>query len=68
MEGLNKIIDKHYNLISAVFWRIVALAACGTDETVCFDSSVNAEELLCPACQSPLGCIIEDDDVNPVEE
>ena len=40
--------------------------SCG--ETVCFDSSINAEELLCPACQSPLGCIVEDDDVNPVEE
>ena len=40
--------------------------SCG--ETVCFDDSVNAEELTCPACGSELGCIVEDDDVEPVEE
>ena len=40
--------------------------SCG--ETVCFDESVNAEELICPACGSELGCIVEDDDIEPVEE
>ena len=44
----------------------IACPSCG--ETVCFDDSINAEELLCPACGSALGCIVEDDDVNPVEE
>ena len=38
----------------------IVCPSCG--ETVCFDESVNSEELLCPACQSPLGCIVEDDD------
>lgn len=39
--------------------------SCG--ETVCFDESVNAEDLTCPACGSELGCIVEEDDVKPVE-
>ncbi len=44
----------------------IACPSCG--ETVCFDESVNAEELICPACGNALGCIIEDDDIAPVEE
>ena len=44
----------------------IVCPSCG--ETVCFDDSVNAEELTCPACGSELGCIVEDDDVEPVEE
>ena len=44
----------------------IVCPSCG--ETVCFDESINAEELLCPACGSALGCIVEDDDVAPVEE
>ena len=46
------------------FYEIVC-PSCG--ETICFDDSVNAEELLCPACNCKLGCIIDADDVNPVE-
>ena len=46
------------------FFEIVC-PSCG--ETVCFDESVNEEELVCPACGSELGCIIEDDDINPAE-
>ena len=38
----------------------IVCPSCG--ETVCFDDSVNAEELSCPACGSELGCIVEDDD------
>lgn len=38
----------------------IVCPSCG--ETVCFDESVNAEELTCPACGSELGCIVEDDD------
>ena len=34
--------------------------SCG--EIVCFDESVDSEELLCPACGEKLGCIVEDDD------
>ena len=44
----------------------IVCPSCG--ETVCFDESVNAEELICPACGSELGCIVEDDDIEPVEE
>ena len=40
--------------------------SCG--ETVCFDDSVNADELTCPACGSELGCIVDDDDIAPTEE
>ena len=40
--------------------------SCG--ETVCFDESVNAEDLICPACQSEIGCIVDEDDVDPVED
>ena len=43
----------------------IVCPSCG--ETVCFDDSINAEELSCPACGSELGCIVEDDDVNPAE-
>ncbi|MBE6547980.1 MAG: hypothetical protein E7667_03765 [Ruminococcaceae bacterium] len=46
------------------YYEIVC-PSCG--ETVCFDESVNAEELACPACGATLGCIVEDDDVNTVE-
>lgn len=47
------------------YYEIVC-PTCG--ETVCFDESVNAEELACPACGATLGCIIEDDDVDNVED
>ncbi len=47
------------------YYEIVC-PSCG--ETVCFDDSVDAEELMCPACGATLGCIVEDDDVTPVEE
>ena len=38
----------------------IACPSCG--ETVCFDESVNADDLICPACGSALGCIVEEDD------
>ena len=47
------------------YYEIVC-PSCG--ETVCFDDSVNSEELICPACGNALGCIVEDDDVAPVDE
>ena len=39
--------------------------SCG--ETVCFDESVNAEELACPACGAVIGAIV-DEDVDANEE
>ena len=47
------------------FFEIIC-PSCG--ETVCFDESVNAEDLICPACQSEIGCIVDDDDIDPVED
>ena len=44
----------------------IACPSCG--ETVCFDDSVNADDLICPACGSELGCIVDDDDIAPTEE
>jgi len=34
--------------------------SCG--ETVCFDESVNSEELTCPACGAEIGAIVDDDE------
>lgn len=34
--------------------------SCG--ETVCFDESVNTENLICPACGSEIGSITEEDE------
>ena len=39
---------------------------CG--DTVCFDSSIDPENLVCPACQEKFSCIVEDDDVIEAEE
>ncbi len=44
----------------------IVCPSCG--ETVCFDDSVNAEDLICPACGSELGCIVDDDDIASTEE
>ena len=44
----------------------IVCPSCG--ETVCFDDSVNAEDLTCPACGSELGCIVDEDDVTPADD
>ena len=44
----------------------IVCPSCG--ETVCFDDSVNADDLVCPACGSELGCIVDDDDIDSTEE
>ena len=41
------------------FFEIIC-PSCG--ETVCFDESVNSEELTCPACGSELGAITDDEE------
>ena len=44
----------------------IVCPSCG--ETVCFDDSVNADELICPACGCELGCIVDEDDIDSTEE
>ena len=39
--------------------------SCG--ETVCFDESIDPEELVCPACGEKFECIVSEDDLNALE-
>ena len=41
------------------YYEIVC-PACG--ETVCFDESLDPENLTCPACGEKFGCIVDEDD------
>ncbi len=38
---------------------------CG--ETVCFDSTLDLENLICPACQEKFSCVVEDDDLTETD-
>ena len=38
----------------------IVCPSCG--ETVCFDESVNSENLTCPACGAEIGAITDDDE------
>ena len=40
--------------------------ACG--ETVCFDESIDPEELSCPACGEKFECLISEDDLAALDE
>ena len=40
--------------------------SCG--ETVCFDSELDPENLLCPACGEKFGCIVGEDDYKAISE
>ena len=39
--------------------------SCG--ETVCFDESIDPEDLICPACGEKFECIVSEDDLDIVE-
>ena len=39
----------------------VVCPSCG--ETVCFDTSIDTENLVCPACREKFSCIVEEDDI-----
>ena len=43
----------------------VECPSCG--EVICFDESIDPEELICPACNEKFACIIEADDVSAVD-
>ena len=47
------------------FFEIVC-PSCG--ETICFDESVDPENLVCPACNEKFACIVEEDDLATMEE
>ena len=44
----------------------VECPACG--EIVCFDESIDPEELACPACGEKFECIIDEDDLKAFDE
>ena len=43
----------------------VECPACG--ETICFDESIDPEELMCPACGEKFECIISEDDLDALD-
>ena len=46
------------------FFEIVC-PSCG--ETICFDESVDPENLTCPACNEKFACIVEEDDLKALD-
>ena len=44
----------------------VECPACG--EVICFDESIDPEELACPACGEKFECIIDEDDLKALDE
>ncbi len=43
----------------------IVCPSCG--ETICFDESVDPEELTCPACNEKFACIVEEDDMKALD-
>ena len=44
----------------------VTCPSCG--EAICFDESVEPDDLTCPACQEKFACIVEEDDMQAIAE
>ena len=44
----------------------VECPSCG--ETICFDGTIDPEELACPACGEKFECIISEDDLDALDE
>ena len=44
----------------------VECPSCG--ETICFDESIDPEELVCPACGEKFECLISEDDLKALDE
>ncbi len=44
----------------------VECPACG--ETICFDGSIDPEELACPACGEKFECIVSEEDLRALDE
>ena len=47
------------------FFEIVC-PSCGA--TVCFDESVDPDDLTCPACNEKFACVVEEDDLKALDE
>ena len=43
----------------------IVCPSCG--ETICFDESVNPEDLTCPACNEKFACVVEEDDLKALD-
>ncbi len=44
----------------------VECPACG--RVICFDESIDPEELICPACNEKIDCLIDEEDLDKVDE
>lgn len=44
----------------------VECPACG--RTICFDESIDPEELICPACNEKFACLIDEEELEKVDE
>ena len=40
--------------------------SCG--ETVCFDESIDPEDLICPACHEKFACLVDEEDLKKLDE
>ena len=49
----------------ADYYEIVC-PSCG--ETVCFDETLDPENLVCPACGEKFGCIVDEEDYKKIEK
>ncbi len=59
-DGDCDLCDEDCELCDEDFFE-VECPACG--ETVCFDGSIDPEELACPACGEKFECIISEDEI-----
>jgi uncharacterized protein (DUF983 family) len=44
----------------------VECPSCG--EIICFDESIDPEELACPACGEKFECVVDEDDLRALDE
>ena len=68
-EGTAKLNDETLAKVSGGTGESAAIAmvcpACG--ETICFDGSIDPEELACPACGEKFECIVSEDETTDAE-
>ena len=57
--------DEDCDLCDEDFFE-VECPSCG--DTICFDGSIDPEELVCPACGEKFECIVSEDDLKVLDE